>query len=53
MIKTLESYYRNRGHFFITITKDKIRIRKIKNLEGITLNGYLSGVLLLKACLAL
>lgn len=29
IIKTLESYYRNKGHFFITITKDKIRIRKI------------------------
>lgn len=29
IIKTLESYYWNRGHFFITITKDKIRIRKI------------------------
>ena len=29
VIKTLDSYYRNLGNFFITITKDKIRIRKI------------------------
>jgi predicted nuclease of predicted toxin-antitoxin system len=29
IIKTLESNYRNRGHFFITITREKIRIRKI------------------------
>ena len=29
IIKTLEFYFRDQGHFFITITKDKIRIRKI------------------------
>lgn len=29
ILKLLEVYYENPGHFFITITKRKIRIRKI------------------------
>lgn len=29
ILKVLEEYYENPGHYFITITKRKIRIRKI------------------------
>ncbi|EON75270.1 hypothetical protein ADIS_4441 [Lunatimonas lonarensis] len=29
IIKSLETYYRNSDHLFITITKDKVRVRKI------------------------
>jgi predicted nuclease of predicted toxin-antitoxin system len=29
VFKTLEAYYNNQGHYFITITKEKIRIREI------------------------
>jgi len=29
ILKVLENYYKNTRHYFITVTKKKIRIRKI------------------------